>query len=92
MSDIDGEVRVQFVNIDMQNGETQLLTLSSYDDDTVIYIGEAGDDPKLFSMSKEQLQELYNACGKALESRQEMFDDKQAHFTNEEVREYLESE
>lgn len=90
--EIDGEVRVQFVNMELQGGESESLTLSSYTDDTVLYIGEAGgQDIKMFNLSKEQLEELYLACGQALAIREEVLDDRQAHFTNKEVREYLES-
>lgn len=92
MSEINGEVRRQFVNLDTVNGDTQVLTFSSYDDDTVVVIGEAGQDARIFDLSKEQLQELYEACGKALNARREVLDDRQVHFNSDEVSEYMERE
>lgn len=90
MPEINGEVRIQLVNLDTANGDTQSMTFSSYDDDTVLVIGEAGQDAKIFDLSKEQLEELYNACGRALEVRMEVLDDRQVHFNKDEVRDYME--
>lgn len=84
------EVRVQFVNLQLSTNETELFTFSSYEDNTVLYIGQAGRDLKMFEMSKEQLEELHQAITVALMSRKEVVDDQQVHFTNGEVRERLE--
>ena len=90
MQELDGELRVQFVNLDTTTGETQVLTLSSYEDDTVLFIGEAHNEPKIFNLNREQLQELYIAAGKALEVRETVLEDTQVHFSGQEVREYME--
>jgi len=92
MSEINGEVRIQLVNLDTVNGDTQVMTFSSYDDDTVMVIGEPGMDALIFNLSKEQLEELYLATARALEVRKEVLDDRQVHFSKDEVRDYMERE
>lgn len=86
----EDEVRVHFVNLDLNTQETELFTFSSYEDNTVVYIGHPGRDMKMFEVSKEQLEELHNAVGEALKARKEVLDDQQAHFTNGEIKEHLE--
>jgi hypothetical protein len=85
--DPDEAVKLQLATINLKNGDKQVLNFSSYVDDTMLFVGEPGTNPKIISLSREQMAELYEALGSALEIRVETLTDDHAHFTNEEIQE-----
>lgn len=89
MDNNNDEVRIDLVTINSENGSSQSLTLTGYNDDTVMGISEDSENPKLFSFSREQLEELYQTLGKALDIREENLSEVVLHFTNSEVQESM---
>lgn len=89
MDNSNDEVRLDLVTINTNNGDTQTLSLSSYDDETVLSVSEARENPKLFSFSKEQLEELHETVGKAIAMREHEISEDVLYFTNSEIQESL---